>query len=349
MLGLRCDIQKVVLVGSFQYDFYASAWKRAIESLNIQVVGFDWNQFWSRRLIRRLEQRFLIGPALAKINRSLLNVTAQFEPDVVLIYAGHPIWPQTIRELSRKYWVAGYHNDDPFGRYGTKLFYRWFNEAIPYYSSHHVYREKNLYDYKQRGVQRVALLMSYYCPWLSYPVCNREIETYPVVFVGNGEPGPRTRYISCLIERGIQVKLFGHNKYWKRYLPNEIHKELTPIVPVSGEHYNAVITKAKISLAFFNSGNNDQYTRRVFEIPACKGFLMAQRTPVMEGLYLEGREAEYFDSEEELIDKIHYYLSHENERLRIVEAGYKRCITSGYDVYSKMQQWHKETEEWMSA
>ncbi len=348
-MGLKDRVRRIVLAGSYQYDFYAPAWKRALEALDVRVAVFDWSRFWSGRPLRRLEQRFLFGPALARINQALIEMVAEIDPDVVMIYAGHPIRPQTVQKLSRRFWVASYHNDDPFGRYGAKAFFRWFKESIPYYCSHHVYREKNLSDYTNLGVERVALLMSYYCPWLSYPVADGDTEGYPVVFVGNGEPGPRKDYITSLVERGVQVKLFGNDKYWKRYLPKEIHKRVSPIVPVTGEDYNAVISKAKISLAFFNSGNNDQYTRRVFEIPACRGFLLAQRTPVMERLYREGKEAEYFDSSEELADKIHYYLSHEEKRLAIAEAGHQRCITSGYDVYTRMRQWIEDTERWMKG
>lgn len=297
--------------------------------------------------MRRFEQRFLIGPALDRINQNLLNIADRVKPDVILIYAGLPIRPQTVKELSRRFWTAGYHNDDPFGQYGKKAFFRWFKTSLPYYSSHHVYRKKNLIEYRELGIKRVSILMPYYCQWLSYPVNTSGGAEHPVVFVGNGEPGPRTEGISYIIEQGIPVRLFGLAKYWRRYLPGKIYKRLVPIVPVMGEGYNAIITKSKISLAFFSSINNDQYTRRVFEIPACKGFLLAQRTPVMQELYVEGREAEYFSSNEELVDKIRYYLSHENQRQKIIEGGYRRCMTSEYDIYSRMRQWVRDQEQWM--
>jgi hypothetical protein len=349
MSNQKQTINKVLLAGSYKYEFYAPAWKKGLERIGINVVCFDWDQLWSTGIIKYLEQRFLVGSALLKINRGLLNEAERTNPDVILIYAGQPIWPKTVRKLSQKYWVAGYHNDNPFGTYGKKAFFRYFKESIPYYSSHHVYREENLTEYRLLGVKRVALLRSFFCPWLNYPVDKSNIKEYPVVFVGNGEPGPRKKYISYLVEKGVPVKLFGHASYWKRFLPRKIYKKLSPITPAVDEDYNAIIKNAKISLAFFNSGNNDMYTRRVFEIPACKGFLLAQRTPTMLNLYKEGKEAEYFSDEMELIDKINFYLRNEDARKKIVEAGYKRCLNSGYDVVSRMKQWLRDTEMCMTT
>jgi spore maturation protein CgeB len=342
-------MQRILLAASYKYEFYAPAWKRALESLDVTVIPFDWDTCWSKGIINRIEPRFLVGPTLSKINQQLKDMTNNVKPDIILIYAGLPVHPETVKNLARTYWVAGYHNDDPFGRYGKKAYFRWFKAGIPYYSSHHVYRQKNLIEYQQLGVQYVALLMSYYCPWLSYPTYKPGAPEYPVVFVGNSEPGPRTEYLTYLVQHHIPVRVFGYAKGWQRYLPKSAYRALLPIIPVLGEAYNVVITNAKISLAFFNASNNDQYTRRIFEIPACRGFLLAQRTPVMQELYTEGKEAEYFDSPEELINKIRYYLSHETERLKIAEAGYQRCLSSGYDIYSRMRQWLADTQHWMQA
>jgi spore maturation protein CgeB len=71
----------------------------------------------------------------------------------------------------------------------------------------------------------------------------------------------------------------------------------------------------------------DQQTTRCFEIPACRTFMLAQRTPALCDLFRDGIEAAFFDSEQELTDKIRYYLMHETERKRVADAGYKRVQT----------------------
>ena len=74
------------------------------------------------------------------------------------------------------------------------------------------------------------------------------------------------------------------------------------------------------------------------EIPAGGGFMLAERTDEHLRLFEEGREAAYFSSHNELVDKIRYYLANESERARIARAGYERCIRDGYSFDNRIRE-----------
>jgi spore maturation protein CgeB len=77
-------------------------------------------------------------------------------------------------------------------------------------------------------------------------------------------------------------------------------------------------------------------TTRTFEIPATGVFMLAERTEDHLSLFKEGVEAEYFGNDEELKDKMRFYLKHDELRRKVAAAGRERCVRSGYDSRSQL-------------
>ena len=96
------------------------------------------------------------------------------------------------------------------------------------------------------------------------------------------------------------------------------------------EEYVYALKGAQIGLCFLSDLNYNDTTVRSFEIPACGTFMLALRTPQHLDCYVEGQEAAFFDTPEELVQKARYYLEHDEERRAIARRGHQRCVESGY-------------------
>ncbi len=68
-----------------------------------------------------------------------------------------------------------------------------------------------------------------------------------------------------------------------------------------------------------------QVKLRDFEVPAAGGFYLVERTAEYEAYFRPGVEVETWATPHELIDKIRYYLAHEDERTRIAAAARRRA------------------------
>ena len=67
-----------------------------------------------------------------------------------------------------------------------------------------------------------------------------------------------------------------------------------------------------------------QIKARPFEVAGCGGFCISGKADDIENYYVPDKEMVFYNSIEDLVDKIRYYLDHHEERERIALAGYKR-------------------------
>lgn len=109
--------------------------------------------------------------------------------------------------------------------------------------------------------------------------------------------------------------------------------------------YNELLNRTKIAIVFLSKINHDTYTRRCFEIPAAQTFMLAPYTEELANMFEEDREIVFYRSKQEFLEKIFYYLEHEEERERIAQLGYERLIKSGHEAVDRVKEVMKEYSE----
>jgi len=143
-----------------------------------------------------------------------------------------------------------------------------------------------------------------------------------VSFVGQAH-SDRKKIIEDLRKCGINVECFGSG--W-------------PNGRISLDEMIGIFNRSKINLNFAAAsiGSSKQIKGRTFEIPICGGFLLSEQAPYLEKYYNFGKEIGIFNGTDELIEKIRYYLSHNDERKKIARAGYERTLKE--HIYKKRFQ-----------
>lgn len=251
--------------------------------------------------------------------------------DVVWIDKGHTIYPSTlkhIKKVSPRTIIVSYSPDNMALRHNQTQQYL---ETIPLYDYIFTNKSYILDDMRKLGAKNIQFVNNSYEETFhhTYKLSQTERKEFggDVGFIGTWEK-ERCESILFLADHGVKVRVFGNAKWdeYKNYNPN------LDIVGygLHGEDYCKSLQSFRISLCFLRKINFDQQTTRTVEIPACGGFLMAERTDEHLAMFEEGKEADFFSSNEELLEKCKYYLSHEEERAKIASAGLQRCITSGY-------------------
>jgi spore maturation protein CgeB len=179
------------------------------------------------------------------------------------------------------------------------------------------------------------------------PLSEKDHEDYAcdVSFIGTYSPRKEPilkRLVQTMPE--LKVKIWGSS--WLRYNRSA---ELRPYIQgeaLLGDRYVKAILASRINLAIMGITESfkDETTTRTYEIPACGGFMLHERTAEVQELFVEGKEIECFDSTTELVKKIQHYLAHPEEREAIARAGYARCVPAySYDQrMAEILKWHEE-------
>lgn len=87
-----------------------------------------------------------------------------------------------------------------------------------------------------------------------------------------------------------------------------------------------IFSVSKINLNMTAPNIESGIPLRVWDILSTGGFLLTDYRPEYDGLLDDGRELVIYDGMDDLIQKIHYYLTHEEERLQIARNGYQRIL-----------------------
>ncbi|MCP4661489.1 MAG: glycosyltransferase family 1 protein [bacterium] len=313
----------------------------ALKQLGHEVVELDMQPYlaWGGRWGGAIFRRWQWGPPLWQLNRDIHRRIARYRPDLVWIDKGPWVFARTLAARPPR------ASDGPFRIHYTPdpalTFHcsRHFLAAVPRYDLLVTTKAYEIDLYRRHGARDLLCQYPSFDPAVHRPEdpTPEEAERYgaEVAFVGAYAPG-RKRYLRPVARMGVDLAIRGGG--WRERCRDPELRRHVRGGNVGGRDYALALGCAEIGLGLLSPLVPDRSTTRSLEIPACGGFLLAERTDEHRALFAEGKEAEFFASEQELVAKIRYYLDHEQERERIAAAGRTRCLASGYTAAERVRE-----------
>ncbi len=311
------------------------AW--ALERLGHQVAplnGFHYQP--QAELLRKLLHRAQMGPWVVRLNRDLLAQAQRERPDIFWADKLLGLWPTTLDRLrAMGIRTVSYMIDNAFGPRRDPG-WRLYLKCIPHFDLHVVQRDKNIADYLQRGARDVLKIQTAYEPTIHFPMDRSRSRTWSdadrdrgVSFIGTSYDD-RPEFLTRLWrECGFPVVISG-DRMWNARLDSQAAQRLYTGSELYGTEYREAIWRSKINLSFLTHSNQDEFVHKSFEIAACGGFLLAERSDGHRARFIEDEEAVFFTGFEECAQKIRRYLPDAAARERIAQAGQQRAVRSGY-------------------
>lgn len=262
-----------------------------------------------------------------RLNERLLEKVKVLLPDILFIVKGNSIFPSSLKFIKSNFpeiKIVSWSLDDMYAWHNRSLFYTF---GLKYYDIVFTSKSYNVSELYKIGAKRVEFIYQAYSRKYHFPKvpCEKSLD---VLFIGFAERD-RFEYLKFLSDHGINVTVYGSGWSKKKFSIENDNIEINQF-DLLGDDYAKAISSAKITLCFLRKINRDIHTSRSVEIPACGGFMLAERTAEHIELFKEGVEAEYFSDKDELLSKTLMYLNNNEGRLKIRNAGLERSKISDY-------------------
>ncbi len=174
--------------------------------------------------------------------------------------------------------------------------------------------------FKQEG------LPFYYFPYHAVPsqvfYPQTGVREYDVVFTGTpygGDYKPDKFELLRAVQERFDLHVFGNNEEgWKKQGIKNVHP------PVFDEQLSTLYGKSKIVLAISNVQCEGYWSIRTSQALMCESFVLVRFTPQMEKELKDT--VVYFQDIPDCLEKIEYYLKHEDKRNAIARRGYENAF-----------------------
>lgn len=322
-------MKKAIFIGVLSHGTTSKSqadWLRKItpdyEWQGIDIDGpFHSQPRWSRSLAFRLRW----GPAVAAVNRFVLQMLPPSKTDLVWIGKGVLLYPSTVRIIrQRADTLIHYTPDTAF--YGNQS--RFFNTTMNDYDL--IVTTKSFeVDHYHRYVaaEKLFLTTQGYDPNVHYPRTDIEKKTQAVI-IGLCEPD-REKCVRILRANKIPVVVGG--KGWENIVRSFYGDDGFTFLgeKVFGESYARALCEATIGLGLMSKTFPELHTTRTMEIPACGTILATQKTSET-ARFFQDNEVLFFSNFEDLAQKIKFYFSEPNSAQLLADRGRKKLLNQPF-------------------
>ncbi len=323
---------KILLVGSnFKYGI-EQYYIRHLRELGCEIIHYPAQDISMQKRSRNIITKILFKTGLYQgyrnINRELLRLAKQENPDVIWIFKGMEIFPETLMKLGVNFKLANYNPDHPYIIAGSGSGNKNVTKSVGLYHLHFCYNSILQNQIGSRfKIPTVFLPFGFELSSSEFTNASSRKEVNKICFIGNPDK-TRSGIISLLAKDGFEVDVYGHG--WDKTTVSEL-QNVRHFDAVYGNDFWEKLRQYRVQLNIFRKHNIDSHNMRSFEIPAVGGIQLTPYSTEQAGFFSEGSEIFFYKTLPDLLDQVKKLMLSPDENIKIFrEAARARSIHSGY-------------------
>ena len=310
----------------------------AFARLGVSVQSVVEDEFlpvaW-RSTAMRIVSKVIRKASIWELNAGIIRLVSSFRPHLVLVVKGSFVYAETIKTIKKLGAVCVcFYPDVSLLNHGP-----YIPKAIPEYDWIFTTKSFGLRDLADLfSVQNCSYLPDGYDPDVHKPRRPSSAEEESMYgcdlsFIGgwcSSKEAILTAIATALPE--LRIKIWGSR--WQNVSKSSILASFIQFRDIYGPAYALGMGGSKINLALLQeraagASSGDQITSRTFQIPACDGFMLHQRTKDLKDIFEDNVDCVAFDDAAEAVEQIKKFLGDDSARKKIAENG-RRKVESAH-------------------
>ncbi|WP_276133825.1 CgeB family protein [Polluticoccus soli] len=294
------------------------------------VDEYYYISFHASNITSKVVQRSIRHIQVNEFNQAIKTAIDLFRPDVVFVYKGRFVQPETLDYArSKGKTLALFYPDVSMKAHG-----KYIPLNIPRFDIVFTTKTFGITDLKNSyGVTNAQFIPHGFDPDIhrQYQMSDEDLRNFgcDVSFIGTYSQ--KKENILAAIKKAlpeVHLKIWGGQ--WER-CTSPLLQDSIQHTSVLGDLYAIAIQCSKINLGILSeqvvgASSGDLITSRTFHIPGSSGFMLHERNVESLQYFAEDEEAGFFDDAEDIAAKVKRYLSDNGLRERVRLAGYQRAL-----------------------
>lgn len=266
------------------------------------------------------------------MNNELINAVKRLDPDLIVVCKGLGIKTETIKAIKEFHkkpivnWI-----------FDVTLAGTYIKDCAPYVE--YIKQFDRFYTIDYDAVQELKNLgvNAEWCPEGCFPKMHGEqvINSIQkrrygadVVFIGSigSIHSGRDKLLERIYNEGINLKIYGEVLYPKGEEPDWVKKCHTGYAAINDMH-SVICQSSKIVLGIDGWPHRARsWSARLYRVLCCGGFYLTTHTEKITDYFKLGEHLDTFKNEDEMIEKILYWLDNDNLRESVAKQGQLEVI-----------------------
>ncbi len=301
-----------------------------VQFIEVQNMFYD---YYYKNALNKIYFRLGISNIYEEINNSVLDQTKNKLYDLIWVFKGMELYPNTLKTLKkRSKKLINFNPDNPFifsgrgsGNSNVTNSIKLFDEYFTYDLNVKIRLEV------EYGINCTLVPFGFDQDLILASDLPNSEEEKSVCFVGNPDKY-RAQILLSVLNNGLPLNVFGNN--WSRYLKHPLVKCYDAIYEKQFYH---MLKKYRVQLNIMRIHNPDSHNMRSIEIPGCGGIMLAPRTTDHVEFFEEGKEAFFYTNTESIVNQAKIILEMDSQKINEIRIAAKEKVLSEFS-YSKLVQ-----------